>query len=124
MHIKRKNYYRAYVAYPDVEIEYHGINLKMEFDIIGIKEIKDLMSSYKVVFILGNVCCELKIISIDDTISFWKENAEKRIVEPEAAYEGFRLEDYPGGCCYLASIWKKDVETDDNMRFILLTVFH
>jgi hypothetical protein len=56
-------------------------------------------------------------VSPDDLYRCWKEEVQPRLVDP--ALERWRLEDYPGQYCYLASEW-----TGAERTVVLLEMYH
>jgi len=91
---------------------------------IGINEIKELLRTQDVIFVVDNIGIELKIIPKSDSYNFWKYDVKMRIVEPENAEKGFSLENYPDEYCYLASKWKNSYDCNDLTTYILLQVSH
>jgi hypothetical protein len=57
-------------------------------------------------FVLVNGGQPLRWLDLDEMLVFWRETARARIVDP--AEQGFRLEDFPGEFCYIASEWHEE----------------
>jgi hypothetical protein len=54
--------------------------------------------------LVADVGRSLEWIFGDDRFAFWKSEVKGRLVNPEVG--DFRLEDYPGNYCYVATMWK------------------
>jgi hypothetical protein len=57
-------------------------------------------------FVIADVGQPLHWFDCKAMLVFWRETARVRIVEP--AEQGFRLEDFAGEFCYLASEWYEE----------------
>jgi hypothetical protein len=75
---------------------------------LGADEIADMLRQGKVQFIVADCGYLLDWISMDRCFQFWKSEVKPRLVEPEVADKGFRLQGYPGEYCYVASRWVGD----------------
>ena len=100
----------------------NNINL-VELNIVGINEVKQLLKTSKVLFILDNARM-IRWISEDETFEFWKNEVETRIVEPKEAEEGFQLEDYPEEYCYIARKCRNSDDEGDPTSYIILQTYH
>jgi hypothetical protein len=56
-------------------------------------------------FAVADVGSALRWLDPPALLAFWKEEARGRIVEASAS--GFRLEDYPGGFCFIVTEWHR-----------------
>lgn len=82
-------------------------------------DIKELLQNTIVIFIVANIGSPLEWIIETESVNFWKNKVEMRLVEPSQT-ERFYLEDFPEEYCYLASEWK-DCRTDNyGKSYILL----
>ena len=68
--------------------------------------------------VVADVGHPLRWISETDRFSFWKTEVRCHLVSPDA--DGFRLDDYPGGYCYVASVWT----TGSSASIIVLEKHH
>jgi hypothetical protein len=57
-------------------------------------------------FVIADVGQPLHWLDLEAMLVFWREIARTRIVAP--AEQGFRLEEFPGAFCYLASEWREE----------------
>ncbi|MBV9773512.1 MAG: hypothetical protein JO040_06155 [Gemmatimonadetes bacterium] len=55
-------------------------------------------------FVRADVGCPLEWIPEETRFAFWKAEVRGRVVD--AVLPSFRLEDFPGERCYLASEWQ------------------
>ena len=57
---------------------------------------------------------------VEDCYQFWKLEVKVRLVEPDKDGGVFRLEDFPGEYCFIASEWRDGAEAS----VILLEKYH
>jgi hypothetical protein len=69
---------------------------------VGKDEITELMRNGST-FVVADVGQPLCWIPEQDRFTFWQAEVRSRLVPPEA--DRFRLEAYPNGYCYVASVW-------------------
>src|SRR5882757_8120061 len=69
---------------------------------VGEAEIVELLRTGST-FVVADVGLPLKWVSMDDRFTFWKDQVKHRLVAPDT--ERFRLDDYLGRYCYVASMW-------------------
>jgi hypothetical protein len=55
--------------------------------------------------VVADVGLPLRWLDTAEVIPFWRKQAQGRIVDP--ATNGFRLEDFPGEFCFIASEWRE-----------------
>lgn len=91
---------------------------------VGVDEIKQLLKTCEVTFIIDRVGGEPEYIPKDRSFDFWKSNVKVRVVEPPVAKSGFSLEDYPHEYCYMASEWKNSCDPNDSTIYIVLFESH
>ncbi len=78
-------------------------------------DIRELLRSGPVRFVVANVGHPLRWIGRDDCYQFWKDELRSRVcIEP------VYLEDYPGEHCYFASEW----QLESGEMVILLEMAH
>ena len=71
---------------------------------LGVSEIRELLRTSTLSFVVAEVGEPLSWISGDVVFRFWKDEAQSRIV-PTRAHEGFRLAEFPGEYAYVAFEW-------------------
>ncbi|MCA6125858.1 hypothetical protein J6500_28775 [Bradyrhizobium sp. WSM 1704] len=69
---------------------------------VGAAEVVGLLRN-GATFVVADIGLPLWWISEDDRFAFWKDEVKPRLVASDA--NSFRLEDYPGNYCYVATIW-------------------
>lgn len=73
---------------------------------VGIGQISNLLRQGSIRFVVANGGERLNWVTEEDAYRFWKEEVKPHLVEPQAAEDGFRLEDYPDEYCFTASEWR------------------
>lgn len=73
--------------------------------VLGAAQIRDLLRLGAVTFVMATCDGPLKWIPHEKCFDLWKREIRPRLVEPQAAEAGFRLDDFPGYYCYLATEW-------------------
>lgn len=91
--------------------------------ILGTSEVIHLLRSGKVIFIVDDAGYK-KFIPQNETLEFWKEEVKIRIVEPDKADNGFELDEYLNGYCYIAREHRNIKNTEDATAYIILQMFH
>lgn len=81
----------------------HGVLRLERRRSVGRDQVADLMRSGRVRFVLANCGDPLKWVPFQDSYRFWKDEVKPHMVEPSVAEDGFRLEDWPGDYCYVAT---------------------
>ena len=71
---------------------------------IGAEDVASLLRLGPVQFVVADMG-PLRWVSPEATFRFWKEEVKPRVVP--AGAEQFRLEDYPGNYCYVATRWER-----------------
>jgi hypothetical protein len=88
--------------------------------VLGQSEIAALIRQGPVSLVVANCGDPLQWVSVPDFGRFWNEEVRPRLVEPDAAEDGFSLEDYPDAYCYLASDWGER----DSTPVVVLETYH
>jgi hypothetical protein len=84
---------------------------------VGNKEIIQLLRD-ELCFVVADVGQPLRWIMDRDRFAFWTAELKPRLVAPDATR--FRLDDYPGGYCYVASEW----QCETNRAVVVLEKHH
>lgn len=87
---------------------------------IGRDEIASLLNSSDARFVVASCGTPLSRIPNHQRYEFWKSEVIMRLVEPADHERGFRLEEYAGGYCYIASEWRGN----SNEVVVLLETHH
>jgi hypothetical protein len=90
-------------------------------DYVDAARIKEHLRSGDGALLVANVGSDLGRLSGNDAYEFWKNEASVRLVPPRVAESGFSLDDYPGGYCYLASLW---TDSESGLSVILFEKYH
>ena len=69
---------------------------------LRLEEVRDLLSSGSVRFVVASVGAPLRWIPVEEQFEFWKHEARERIVNPA---ERFQPDDLPSGLAFVASEW-------------------
>ncbi len=85
---------------------------------LSVDDIKSMLRQGAVQFVVANVGSPLDWIHPDLSFDFWRKLAKQRIVSADA--DGFSLDDFPGGYCYFAGLWR----TPDAGDIIVLETHH
>ena len=80
-------------------------------------EIRSLLRTGPVRFVVANVGAPLRWIPTSDAFDFWKREALSRIASPDHIV----LDDFPGGLAYVASRWEAP---GDTCPIVLLEAHH
>ncbi len=72
---------------------------------VGRAELADLLRVGPVRFVVADCGSPLRWVPADDRYRFWKDEVKPRLVEADVAEGRFRLEDFPGERCYVATLW-------------------
>jgi hypothetical protein len=74
---------------------------------VGREQIAAHLRGGRVRFVVADVGMgsPLRWIPPGEIYQFWKDEVKPHLVEPEAAERGFRLEEWPGEYCYVATEW-------------------
>jgi hypothetical protein len=72
---------------------------------VGRSDVAELLRGGSVSFVIADCGRPLNWVPHRDCYRFWKNEVKPRLVEPDAAERGFRLEEFPGQYCYVASEW-------------------
>jgi hypothetical protein len=83
-------------------------------------QIADFLRQGPVTFVVVNCGQPLKWIAPEDCYRFWKDELKPHLVEPDRAEKGFRLEEFSGGFCFLASVWG----AEKNEFVVVLETYH
>ncbi|MBX9623909.1 MAG: hypothetical protein K2X82_08840 [Gemmataceae bacterium] len=86
---------------------------------VGRAEIADLLRAGPVRFVVADLASGLTWVPAAGGYRFWKDEVKAHLVEPADAGAGFRLEDDPGGYCYLAAEW-----SDGSASVVVLETHH
>ncbi len=97
-----------------------GIVEARKVRLVSQNDIAALLREGPIQFVIANCGEKLRWVSVKDCMNFWKDDVKPRLVELDAAEQGFRLEDYPGHRCYTASEWS----VEGSPPIILLEVHH
>jgi hypothetical protein len=65
-------------------------------------DIRDLLRSGPVRFVVANVGAESKWVPLSECFAFWKGEVQGHLADPEQRVE---LDRFPDGYCYFASEW-------------------
>jgi hypothetical protein len=87
--------------------EFGSLSIRRGRD-VGRSEIVERLHSGPVQFVVADIGQPLNWVLKQDCHHFWKNELKPRLVEPELARSGYRLEDFPGEYCYVASEWGDD----------------
>ncbi len=87
---------------------------------LGRKELVELLRKGPVQFVVANCGDRPLWFNLDIAYRLWKNEVKPRLVEPNEAATGFRLENFPGEYCYLATEWDPLKETP----VVLLEMYH
>lgn len=90
--------------------------------IVGCEQVVELLRRGGVRFVLANCGNPLKWIAEKETYRYWREEVKPHLVEPAAAENGFRLEDWPGEYCFVASEWSGRGDATESI--VLLETHH
>jgi hypothetical protein len=72
---------------------------------VGSQQIGELLGHGLVQFVVATCGRPLQWVALGECYQFWKEEVKPRLVEPSAAENGLRLEEYPGSFCFVAAEW-------------------
>lgn len=101
-----------------------NITLELEeINVIGSNEIKALLDSRSTVFIV-DTHLGISLIEGRDIYDFWEKEVKVRLVETEECCDGFSINDYPGGYCYVARKCKNIKSNCDLNNYIILDMYH
>ncbi|MBA4191671.1 MAG: hypothetical protein C0467_27135 [Planctomycetaceae bacterium] len=87
---------------------------------LGHSDIAALLRQGPIRFVVVNCGERLDWIPLQDCYDLWKHEVQPRLVEPDAFSSGFRLENFPGGYCYVASEWGED----EPVPIVVLEMYH
>jgi nucleotidyltransferase/DNA polymerase involved in DNA repair len=73
---------------------------------LGRDDVAELLRAGIVQFVRADVASPLEWIDERERLGFWTSEVRDRVVYP--AQPSFRLEDFPGGYCYLTSEWRAE----------------
>lgn len=85
---------------------------------LGLNDLKALIKTNPLEFIVANVGDTLRRIPADQCYAFWKSEVKNHLINNPARQ--IRLSDYPDEYAYLASEWSGQIET----TIILLETYH
>jgi hypothetical protein len=98
----------------------HGVLSLARGRSVGREQVADLLRSGRVTFVLANCGDPLTWVPPEDSHRFWKEEVKPHLVEPDVAQSGFRVEDWPGGHCFVGTEWGEG----DRGAVVLLETHH
>lgn len=84
----------------------HGQVSRTRVRDLGARNIRNLLTTGPVHFVVADVAHPLIWVSLERCFDFWKIEVRARLLEPDAAREGVRLEELPGMYGYAASEWQ------------------
>lgn len=85
---------------------------------LGEAEIAALLRDTPSTFVVASPGEPLRWVAVRDRYDFWKTEVKCRLVARDAT--SFRLEDFPGSYCYVATEWR----TDSGPHVIVLEKHH
>lgn len=74
--------------------------------LLGRDDIAELLRGGEVRFVVADCGHALSWIPIETRFEYWKREIKPRLVEPEQAEAGYRLDAFPEERCYLATLWE------------------
>jgi len=86
---------------------------------VGKEEIRTLLRSGPVRFVVANVGMPLQWVEPQNRIQWWKDELKPHLAEPDEAEVGIHLEDWPGDYCYVADEWRRGEEV-----IVVARMFH
>jgi hypothetical protein len=101
--------FRIVIKIPLLELwDMAGVLQHKRGPVLGVLEIVELLRGPELRVAVADVGRPLRWMAGDELLDFWKNDAKPRIVPPPRASAGFRLEDFPGNCAYIATEWKAE----------------
>ena len=88
--------------------------------VLGRADVQDLLRCGPIRLVLADVGYPLRWIAPDHVFEIWKKELKQRLLEPAKAAKGFRLEDYPGSHCYIATEWSRA----ESFPLVLFEMYH
>jgi hypothetical protein len=73
---------------------------------VGTDEIRKLLRSAPVRFVVADVSEQLRWVEGSDSFDWWKSELKPRLAEPEGAKAGVDLDEWPDGYGYVAYEWR------------------